>query len=108
MVAFVSAVTVLLGTLHGTVTRGPIAPVCRIGTPCTAPAKHVTLFFTRNGTTHSTMTDAQGRYRLRLTAGVYAVKTDQRRFGMIPQPRSVTVRAGIDRRINFTVDTGIR
>lgn len=108
MVAFFSAVTLLAGSLHGTVLRGPISPVCRIGTPCTAPAKNVTLYFTRDGRTLTAKTDARGRYRLRLTAGVYAVKTDQRRFGVRPQPRSVTVRGGLDRRVNFTIDTGIR
>jgi hypothetical protein len=108
MVATVSAVSLLLGTLHGTVMRGPTAPVCRVGTPCSAPAKHITLYFTRNGTMHSTRTDSLGRYRLRLRAGVYSVKTDQRPFGFRPQPSSVTVRAGIDRRMNFKIDTGIR
>jgi hypothetical protein len=108
MVALVSAVSLLFGTLHGTVTRGPTAPVCRVGTPCTAPAKHVTLYFTRNGTTQRTTTDAQGRYRLRLRAGMYSVKTDQRPFGVRPQPRNVTVRAGVDSRMNFMIDTGIR
>jgi len=108
MVALASALTLLLGTLHGTVMRSPTAPVCRIGTPCSAPAKHVTLFFTRNGTTRSTMTDAAGHYRVRLPAGVYSVKTNQRRFGLRPEPRNATVRAGVDTRVNFTIDTGIR
>ena len=35
--------------LHGHVMRGPIAPVCRVGTPCEAPAKHATVYFTRLG-----------------------------------------------------------
>jgi len=83
-------------------------PVCRIGMSCSAPAKHVTLFFTRNGTTRSTKTDDRGRYRLRLTAGVYAVKTDQRPFGTMPAPRTVRVRAGVDRHVDFQIDTGIR
>jgi hypothetical protein len=108
MVAIVSALSLLLGSLHGTVMRGPTAPVCRVGTPCTAPAKHITLYFTRNSKTQSTTTDALGRYRLRLRAGVYSVKTDQRPFGLRPQPRSATVRAGVDTRVNFKIDTGIR
>ena len=108
MVAFVSAVSLLVGTLHGTVTRGPTAPVCRVGTPCSAPAKHITLFFTRNGVTRSTTTDARGRYRIRLQAGVYAVKTNQRPFGTTPRPKSVRVRGGLDRRVDFAIDTGIR
>jgi hypothetical protein len=108
VVAFVAALSLLLGSLHGTVMRGPIAPVCRVGTPCSAPAKHITLFFTRNGTTHTTSTDGLGRYRLHLTAGVYSVKTNQRPFGVRTQPTKVTVRGGIDTRMNFHIDTGIR
>jgi hypothetical protein len=105
---YASALSLLMGTLHGTVMRGPIAPVCRVGTPCSAPAKHITLYFTRNGTTRSTSTDGLGRYRLRLTAGVYSVKTNQRPFGVRTQPTRATVREGIDTRVNFHIDTGIR
>jgi hypothetical protein len=108
MVAIASALSLLLGSLHGTVMRGPTAPVCKVGTPCTAPAKHVALHFTRHGKTHTTTTDARGRYRLSLRAGVYSVTTDQRPFGLRPRPASVTVRAGLDKRMNFKIDTGIR
>ena len=108
LVALVSAVALLTGTLHGTVMRGPIAPVCRLGTPCSAPAKNVTLSFTRNGSTRRTTTDGSGRYSIRLPAGVYAVKTNQRPLGIVPQPRSVRVRAGQSTRVDFAIDTGIR
>jgi hypothetical protein len=108
LVAFISALALLTGTLHGTVMRGPIAPVCRLGTPCSALAKHVTLSFTRNGSTHSTKTDDRGRYSIRLTAGVYAVKTNQRPFGTVPQPRTVRVRGSHNTRVDFAIDTGIR
>jgi hypothetical protein len=108
LVALVSAVALLTGTLHGTVMRGPIAPVCRIGMPCSAPAKNVTLSFTRNGATRSTRTDDRGRYSIRLPAGVYAVKTNQRPFGLFPQPRTARVRAGRSTRVDFAIDTGIR
>jgi hypothetical protein len=112
LVALVSALALLAatgtGTIHGTVMRGPIAPVCRIDTPCTAPAKHVTLLFTRNGSTRTTTTDAKGRYTIRLAAGVYAVKTNQRPFGRVPQPRTVRVTAAQSKRADFAIDTGIR
>ena len=108
LVALVSAVALLTGTIHGTVMRGPTAPVCRIGTPCSAPAKHVLLYFKRNGSTRSTTTDDRGRYSILLPAGVYAVKTNQRPFGTVPQPRTVRVRAGHSTRANFAIDTGIR
>ena len=108
LVALVSVVALLTGTLHGTVMRGPIAPVCRVGIPCSAPAKHVTLYFTRNSSKRSTVTDDRGRYAIRLPAGVYAVKTDQRPFGTTPQPRSARVRAMLTTRVDFDIDTGIR
>jgi hypothetical protein len=108
LVALVSALALLTGTLHGTVTRGPITPVCRLGTPCSAPAKNVALSFMRNGTTRSTTTDDRGRYSIHLPAGVYAVKTNQRPFGTVPQPRTVRVRASQSTRVDFAIDTGIR
>ena len=88
--------------------RRPIAPVCRVGIPCSAPAKHVTLYFTRHSSKRSTVTDDRGRYAIRLPAGVYAVKTDQGPFGTTPQPRSVRVRAMLTARVDFDIDTGIR
>lgn len=110
LVALLSALALLAGTgtIHGTVTRGPIAPVCRVGSPCSAPAKHVTLLFSRNGSTRTTTTDAKGRYTMQLPAGVYAVTTDQRPFGRVPQPRTVRVRAAHSTRADFAIDTGIR
>ena len=108
VVALVSAVALLTGTIHGHVMRTPTTPVCRTGTPCSAPAKYVTLYFTRNGSTRAASTDARGRYSIQLPAGVYAVKTNQRPFGTIPQPRHVRVKAAQSTLANFVIDTGIR
>ena len=108
LVVLVSAVALLTGTLHGTVMRGPIAPVCRVGTPCSGPAKNVALSFTRKSATHTTTTDDPGRYSVRLPAGVYAVKTNQRPSGLFPQPRTARVRAGRSTPVDFAVDTEIR
>jgi hypothetical protein len=105
---FLSALALLLGSLHGTVTRGPITPVCQVGVPCNGPAAHMTLFFTRSGVRTSTSTDAQGRYRLKLNAGLYTVRTNQKVFGATPKPSTVRVYAARDRRVDFFVDTGIR
>ena len=113
MIAFGStvlllAVSLLLGALQGQVMRGPIAPVCHIDKPCDAPASHVRLFFTRSGPTTAAVTDTKGFYRVRLAAGTYAVRTDQRSFGTMPQPRRVRVAGGRVRRVDFHIDTGIR
>ncbi len=108
MIAFVSAVSLLLGTLHGHVMRGPITPVCRVGVPCEAPAAHTRIFFTRLGRTTSTATNANGYYRIRLNAGVYAVKTKRPGIGRGLEPSTTRVIAGRDRRADFHIDTGIR
>jgi hypothetical protein len=108
MIAFVSAVLLLLGTLHGQVMRGPITPVCRVGVPCEAPAARTTIFFTRFGRTATTVTNAKGYYRIRLTAGLYAVKTKRQSIGRGLEPRTVRVVASRDKRADFHIDTGIR
>jgi hypothetical protein len=105
---FLSALALLLGSLHGTVTRGPLTPVCQEGVPCNGPAAHVTLFFTSAGIRTSTSTDAQGHYRLKLKAGLYTVRTNEKFFGTTPKPGTVRVYAARDRRVDFFVDTGIR
>jgi hypothetical protein len=45
---------------------------------------------------------------IRLPAGVYAVKTNQRPFGSVPQPKTVRVRGGRSTEVDFAIDTGIR
>src|SRR5438105_14087386 len=60
--------------LRGLVMRGPIAPVCVAGQPCSEPAKNVTLVFSRNGQiVRRTKTNDQGRYRVALAPGLYVV-----------------------------------
>jgi Carboxypeptidase regulatory-like domain len=108
VVALVSAFALLTGTIHGQVMRTPTTPVCRAGTPCSAPAKHVTLYFTRSGSTRAATTDARGRYSIQLPAGIYAVKTNQTPFGRVPQPKTVRVRSGSSTKVDFAIDTGIR
>jgi hypothetical protein len=106
--AFVTTLALLFGTLHGQVMRGPITPVCRVGTPCDAPAKDVRLLFVRASRTTAVVTDSKGRYRVQLPAGTYTVRTDQQPFGRVPQPRVVAVKASTVRRVDFFIDTGIR
>src|SRR5918911_5033337 len=61
--------------LRGLVTRGPIAPVCAVGQPCSEPAKDVTLVFSRNGrVVRRTRTNDRGRYRVALAPGLYTVR----------------------------------
>ena len=108
MAATFSTLALLLGTLHGHVMRGPITPVCRIDTPCDAPAANATVYFTRLGKTASVVTNKKGYYRIRLTGGVYNVTAKRRTLGTDLQPRRVRVVAGSDKRVDFHIDTGIR
>ena len=94
--------------LSGTVSRGPITPVCREGVACDAPAPYLVLTFSRQGHVRITRTDRQGAYRIELPAGMYSVRTNAGRFGQRPHPATVHVRAGQTDTLNFTIDTGIR
>ena len=105
---FFSALALVFGSLHGTVTRGPITPVCRVGTPCDGPAAHTALFFKGLGKTWTCSTDAKGRYRIVLQPGTYSVRTNQKPFGRMTKPSTVRVVANKDRVVNLFIDTGIR
>ena len=96
--------------LHGTVLRGPTTPVCRVGTPCSAPAAGVTLRFVRR---HRVAARARvhkdGGYAVRLAPGIYTVLfTPHLLIGTGIRPRRVRVLAGPPRELDFWIDTGIR
>jgi hypothetical protein len=93
--------------LRGLVLRGPVTPVCQVGVACDKPAPHVLLVFVRGGVVAGrTSSDANGRYRIALTAGTYLVRIPSAKLGFAPRrvavlPDRVTAR-------NFKIDTGIR
>lgn len=97
--------------LYGVVTRSPTKPVCSNEAPCSAPAAHTKLRFLRGtAVVSSVVTDARGRYRLRLPRGVYNVRVAGAPAGGIGGrivPASVRVRAAW-RHQDFDIDTGIR
>jgi len=96
--------------LRGLVTRGPIAPVCVAGQPCSEPAKNVTLVFSRNGrVVRRARTNDQGRYRVALAPGLYSVRlTPKPRIGRGLEPVRARVLRAHFRRVDFSIDTGIR
>ena len=103
------ALLVAVTGLHGVVTRGPTTPVCEIGTPCSEPAVGATLAFAQSGRVVLRVKSGKGgRYAVRLAPGLYAVRLvpAQRIGGM--KPVQVRVRRGVDARVNFAIDTGIR
>ncbi|MGZ4359606.1 MAG: hypothetical protein ACXVZO_03540 [Gaiellaceae bacterium] len=105
--SFASAAPVSSG-LHGTVRRGPITPVCRVGVPCDRPAGHLTLVFSRRGRERGRVTTrADGSYRIQLAPGLYQVRAT-RGFLRTPRPPTAEVRRGRLARVDFFFDTGIR
>jgi hypothetical protein len=102
------ALALLVGGLHGVVSRGPIAPVCREGEPCSAPVQ-ATLVFRRPGHVYRARSHADGSYRILLPPGYYTVTTLERiGISHIVRPRMVHVRARHVDRLDFSIDTGIR
>jgi hypothetical protein len=97
------AVAVTLVLLKGTVTIGPLTPVCRVGTPCDGPAQHVVLTFASSTRTIRATTGSTGTYAVRLAPGTYTVTASK---GMRISPAQVVVRSS--RRQSFAIDTGIR
>lgn len=94
--------------LYGAVVRGPIAPVCREGVPCTEPVAGMRLTFIRASTARRTTTDRSGRYRIALPSGLYAIRTNATPFGRVPTPATARVPRGRFVRLNLEIDTGIR
>jgi hypothetical protein len=101
---------VIASGLHGVVMRGPTAPVCRVGVPCSAPAKGATLEFDRHGRRVARVhVGAHGIYSIRLAPGDYTVLVVPRApIGRGLEPAKVHVSRGASRRLDFSIDTGIR
>src|SRR3954469_18402803 len=59
--------------LTGTVTRGPITPVCQAGVPCDAPMQAAFEVRRDGKTVASFQTDAQGRFIVKLAPGTYTI-----------------------------------
>src|SRR5438270_5260434 len=104
------ALALVTSGFHGVVTRGPTAPVCRIGKPCSEPAVGAVLVFARDGRVAARVrAGAGGRYVVHLAPGVYAVRVDPaQKIGSGLRPRRVNVRPGVLARLDFQIDTGIR
>jgi|tagenome__1003787_1003787.scaffolds.fasta_scaffold20979527_5 hypothetical protein len=95
----------------GSVVRGPITPMCAAEQPCTAPARHVQLLFSQSGQQVAQVTtDENGKYRLALKPGAYAVKLGAHSgaAGRDLEPRTVHSLSTRWVHVNFSLDTGIR
>jgi hypothetical protein len=93
--------------VHGVVMRGPTKPVCEMATPCSEPAADVKLLFHRPGADVTAVTDAHGRYVVRLRPGTYAVRITPRPvIGRGIEPTALVVHRSMV--ADFSIDTGIR
>ena len=103
-----TAALLSLALLHGVVMRGPTAPVCTIGKPCSAPAVGAVLVFSRDGRSVRARVGAGGRYSVRLAPGAYTVRqAPEPGGGFGVRPDRVVVRR-VGTHANFFIDTGIR
>lgn len=94
------------GIVRGTVTRGPVTPICSDAQPCSVPASGVMIVFLRGGRAIARATTrADGSYRLRLAAGRYAIRLRGWRHWTRTH---LLVRGGRVTRLDVAIDTGIR
>ena len=96
--------------LVGAVVRGPVAPVCAEGMPCTAPfSAHFTV---RLGSrvVASFQSDASGRYTVRLEPGTYRIVpgADAPIIDPASQSRTAIVGSSGLTTVDLEFDTGIR
>jgi len=78
--------------------------------PCSEPAVGVQLTFSREGKVYAlALTEAGGRYSVRLPAGIYTVaERPAAKIGTGIRPQQVRVARGTSRRVDLFIDTGIR
>jgi hypothetical protein len=96
--------------VRGSLTRGPIMPVCIEGRPCDAPAVGVVLVFSKAGRDVKRVTTGTGgRFAFRLEPGVYAVRTARKPvLGNVVTPARFRVTGKGVTTLRLHLDTGIR
>jgi hypothetical protein len=95
--------------LYGTVTKGPVRPVCSVDEPCDAPAQLTLVFSRDNQVVARAKSTDKGKYRIALAPGFYDVRATKKvGLTQLPKPHALHVRAGHWDKINLYFDTGIR
>ena len=96
--------------LTGTVIRGPVTPVCQVNVPCDAPFS--ASFEVRQGSRRvgTFKSDAQGRFSVGLSPGVYTIIPANDAPLMNPAAQVKTVEVGSEgvTTVQLQFDTGIR
>ena len=102
-------ITPITTGLTGTITRGPITPVCRVDVPCSAPAAGSFSVVQGDATVASFRTDTAGNFTVMLAPGTYTiVPADASVMGPMRQGKAVTVGATGMTTVRIEFDTGIR
>lgn len=94
--------------LTGTVTRGPVTPVCQVNVPCDAP---FSAGFTASGPTSTHFrSDSAGQFTVYLRPGAYRIVPDADAPIISPssQVKAVTVGPAGLTDVQLQFDTGIR
>jgi hypothetical protein len=96
--------------VRGTLTKGPVSPVCVAERPCSAPAPGVVLVFSRGDQdVKRVTTGTAGRFATRLKPGTYGVRTLKRSLiGSRVTPARFKVPANGVVTLRLDLDTGIR
>src|SRR4029453_4151120 len=95
--------------LKGVVLIDPAFPVCRVGVPCTKPARYVRVTFSRQGRgARRPRPGADGSSRIPPKPGTYVVAAPKQRVGSQLDPHRVAVCTGRYRRVVFKLDIGIQ
>jgi hypothetical protein len=101
-----------LGTLKGRVTRGPLAPVERVGIPNSAPvaAARVEITTPSGGRITTVGSNSDGEYSAQLVPGTYLVTVTwpAGAFNRPNLPATVAIKAGETTHLDIRLDTGIR
>ena len=96
--------------LTGTVSRGPVTPVCQADVPCDAPFA-ASFEVRQNGRRVATFSsDAQGKFTVSLWPGTYVVVPAADAPLMQPSSQTKTVEVGAEglTSVQLSFDTGIR
>ena len=104
-----AATTMATSELHGTISAGPSCPVEQIGNPC-PPVPVSARVEIRNASGRvvaATTSGGDGRYSVRVPAGVYTVVVVTATMPSCP-PKPVHVRANAEVNADVTCDSGIR
>jgi hypothetical protein len=100
------------GVLTGSVTKGPLAPAQRPGTPSGSgvPNARIDIATLDGKPVASAETDSAGTFRVDLPAGTYKITMPSLYGAMFSKdlPAIVSIGAGEKKRLDIHLDTGIR